>query len=647
MAEKKYLDNSGLSQFWQLIKSKIPTLYASSKSAGGPADKAVSIPFGQVDSTSTSTAFTATVNGITELRDGVCVYLQNGVVTSASGCTLDINNLGAKPMYASNAAASGVAKVFSSSYTMLFVYNSSRIEGGCWDMYYGYDSNSNTIGYQLRTNSTSLPMAQKVYRYRLLFTSADGTHWVGANTSTSTNATAKRTPNQTKIDPFGKIVYYGYTSAIDADTAPGASYMWSQYVATLGYSFNSTGEALELTYPRPVYIKCAPQADGSAIIDSTTPYVQALPSTADGKIYIFLGVAVSETTVEIVPEHPIYCYRNGRLQLWTGIQQEIDALTIPSNLSDLNNDAGYVTSSEIPVTSVNGQTGAVTLTIPSNAADVGALPSNTTYVTSVNGSSGVVTLTIPSTAEDVGALPSNTTYVSSVNGSSGAVTVPIYDDTALSSRVSAIEALESGWNAKYIKPSNGIPASDLASGVIPDVSDVIRYSVQSLTTVQQAQARENINSDEIFVLKIFYDNSNQTYDWITNYSDWVAAQSKYKFFILALSTIEYVEYYYSYKTLRFNNMPLALFTQTNIISSDAIHLNGANINALYFVDTDNMYDTIVTATFPIASTDYVQNAVLDKITSPSAPNDGDFLTWSSSASAWIAKTLASWTGGSY
>lgn len=50
---------------------------------------------------------------------------------------------------------------------------------------------------------------------------------------------------------------------------------------------------------------------------------------------------------------------------------------IPSKTSDLTNDSGFVNSSgaasAAPVQSVNGQTGAVTLTIPSNAADVGAV----------------------------------------------------------------------------------------------------------------------------------------------------------------------------------------------------------------------------------------------------------------------------------
>lgn len=280
------------------------------------------IPFGHVDAGSSATVMTATVDGVTELSDGVAAYIMNGVVTSASGFTLNVNGLGAKPVYSSLAAESRSTTIFNANYTMLFVYNSSRVEGGCWDVFYGYDSNTNTIGYQLRTNSMTLPMSDTCYRYRLLFTSVDGTKWVPANTSTSTNATASRAVCQTPINPFGRIVYYGYTTALKVTASehpsPGTAYLWSQYVVTLGYSFNRTGAALTLTNPAPVYIKAAPQNDGSAILDDTTPYVQALPSTEDGKIYIYLGTAVSATQVEIVPEHPVYQFKDGRVKLWTG-----------------------------------------------------------------------------------------------------------------------------------------------------------------------------------------------------------------------------------------------------------------------------------------------------------------------------------------
>ena len=86
----------------------------------------------------------------------------------------------------------------------------------------------------------------------------------------------------------------------------------------LGYSFNRTGAALTLTVEAPVYVKCAPQADGSAIMDATTPIVQALPTTADGKIYIYLGLAYSATNIELQTNHPVYWHDGTGVRLWTG-----------------------------------------------------------------------------------------------------------------------------------------------------------------------------------------------------------------------------------------------------------------------------------------------------------------------------------------
>lgn len=64
-------------------------------------------------------------------------------------------------------------------------------------------------------------------------------------------------------------------------------------------------------------------------------------------------------------------YSNGTLTL------SFDG-TIPTKTSDLTNDSGFVdasaAASAAPVQSVNGQTGTVSLSIPSSAADVGAIP---------------------------------------------------------------------------------------------------------------------------------------------------------------------------------------------------------------------------------------------------------------------------------
>jgi len=136
----KYIDESGLGYLWGKIKSLL---------AGGTSQKAQSIPFGEVDSTSTATAFTATVEGITALEDGVCCYLKNTVITSAAATaapkcwTLDINNLGAKPVYVTTAAATFSTSQFTLNYKFLFTYDSSLDDGdGGW--YIGLLYNTNT-----------------------------------------------------------------------------------------------------------------------------------------------------------------------------------------------------------------------------------------------------------------------------------------------------------------------------------------------------------------------------------------------------------------------------------------------------------------------------------------------------------------------
>jgi len=278
------------------------------------------IPYGECDSTSTATAFTATVDGITSLYDGVTVMLRNGVVTSASGFTININGLGAKPVYNNMATGNPVTPtnptrdttIFNINYTMLLVYDSNIVSGGGWICYRGYDANTNTIGYQLRTNSGNLPSSDAGAKYRLWLTSADGTKWVPINTSTSTNATTARTLNTRPIDPFGPIVYDSTNGAVTSGSRPPVATLWQQYALTVGYSY-----VLSMTAWKPVYLQATPQADGSAVMNALT---QTLPSSKDGKIYIYLGIAYSETAMELRAEHPVYWHDGTGIRIWSGAE---------------------------------------------------------------------------------------------------------------------------------------------------------------------------------------------------------------------------------------------------------------------------------------------------------------------------------------
>ena len=275
------------------------------------------ISYGVVDNNSTATAFTATVPGLTSLTDGATVMLKNGVITSAEGFTINVNGLGAKPVYSNMGAATAETTIFNVNYTMLFVYDSTRVSGGCWVCYRGYDSNTNTIGYQIRTNSSVFTASDKGYRYRIWLQTADG-QLMPVNTSTSTNATANRSTamNTRKFVLGGKIVYNSKKADYSANTALPADTMWQQYNLTLGYSFNNSGAALTLTSGSPVYMVCTD--DGTGLGQLTSPYyTQTLPNSADGKLYVFLGLATGATTMELALEHPIFEYRNGAVGLWS------------------------------------------------------------------------------------------------------------------------------------------------------------------------------------------------------------------------------------------------------------------------------------------------------------------------------------------
>lgn len=464
--------------------------------------RALGIPFAQVDSTSTATAFTAQIPGITSYYDGLIVMLKNGVVTSTTNFTININGLGGKPVYTNLAAATRDTTIFNVNYTMLFVYDSTRVSGGGWVCYRGYDANTNTIGYQLRTNSTVMNVSDTARYYKLYFTSADGTMWVPASVNSTNNATSARAVNQRPINPFGRIVYTSANTSYTAGSNLAATTIWDQYAITLGYSFNRTGAALTLTVEAPVYVKCAPQSDGSAIMDADTPIVQALPSTDDGKIYIFLGVAYSATAIELVPHHPVYYYKDGAIRLWTNAAAGLSSVawddvtdkptfatvatsgdyddlnnkptipTVPTNVSAFTNDAGYLTS--YTETDPTVPAWAKAANKPSyTASEVGALPSTTTIPTasttnpSMDGTASYGSGTSYARSNHVH--PTDTSRQATLVSGTNIKTI---NSTSLlgSGNISVQATLVSGTNIKTVNGNSLLGSGNLAISGLPSVT---------------------------------------------------------------------------------------------------------------------------------------------------------------------------------
>jgi len=137
---------------------------------------------------------------------------------------------------------------------------------------------------------------------------------------------------------------------------------------------------------------------------------------------------------------------NGQTGVVTLTASDVSALASGDNVSELVNDSGYLTSA--PVTSVNTLTGAVNLT----AADVGAL----------------------ATGDNVSALINDSGYltsapVSSVNGQTGVVTLTASD----------VSALASGDNVSELVNDSGYLTSTLSADIIVDTDGAYDLGTES------------------------------------------------------------------------------------------------------------------------------------------------------------------------
>lgn len=89
------------------------------------------VPYAITQSSSTTTAFTCESDRINELTEGTCIYVINAQPSASDAFSLNVNSLGAKPVYYTTGSR---AKEFDANEGAFFVYNTQRQPGGCWDM---------------------------------------------------------------------------------------------------------------------------------------------------------------------------------------------------------------------------------------------------------------------------------------------------------------------------------------------------------------------------------------------------------------------------------------------------------------------------------------------------------------------------------
>lgn len=153
---------------------------------------------------------------------------------------------------------------------------------------------------------------------------------------------------------------------------------------------------------------------------------------------------------------------------------------IPTAVSELENDAGYITAAQAPVQSVNGQTGAVTISVPTKTSDLtndsGYITVSDVPVESVNGQTGVVQLT----ASDVGAISTSnisqtigtsTTKVPSEKAVSDALAAGGHGDMLKSVYDADNAVADAGGIAEYVSANGGKIDTIKVNGTAQTITD--------------------------------------------------------------------------------------------------------------------------------------------------------------------------------
>ena len=113
--------------------------------------------------------------------------------------------------------------------------------------------------------------------------------------------------------------YYNYKSGVNTST------IYDAYPVDLRYSTNC---ASTLISQRPVYIVGTVENDGLFHLDVSQWYTQTEPTYADGKVYVYVGMAYSSYQVWLSTENPAYMFYNSEFILYDKAQtlQNINSL---------------------------------------------------------------------------------------------------------------------------------------------------------------------------------------------------------------------------------------------------------------------------------------------------------------------------------
>ena len=390
-----------------------------------------------MDSTSTSTAFTATADGVTALYDGLTILLKNTVVASASGCTLNLNGLGAKSILASLNSGT-ITTQWALNSTYMFMYNATEDK---WEIYQGYNTDDvyTNRPYYYRLTTT----VNGIKQYSLFLRTANGLY----SSITTNSGTGNKTFSTTTYFDFTKVLYFNGSSNIAAGSmvanntvAFSASSVNTRYSA----SKVTTTDTSSLEANKPVYMVFN-KPTVTEIIANGTPYVATLASVstagpytqdpfsveyAANYIYVYLGMMRDTYRMELVLQNTAYMIQGSTLVPYypdyipeSGTAASATDATYTLYLGtplvcDANDTASVANNTNVVVSSFNigSKTPGKYIIIASIKYPAGSSSSNQWRYSQISTSSGATDDPISTQFLDNISMPGNSQYVAHLMG---------------------------------------------------------------------------------------------------------------------------------------------------------------------------------------------------------------------------------------
>jgi hypothetical protein len=276
-----------------------------------------------------TTAAKTTVESVT-FENGTVYNVNFTLGTSVSNATLNGVNIQLGTTNVSTTTLSTGA----SPVVIPMRYNSSTNK---LNIYGSHRTADSTEDYNLRWEN-SVQAGEQITQRKIIMEGVDGKFYpLTIGNTTATNKTVST--QEFRLD--GTILVYNTTTTIAANGIFTNVYV-SEYLTTTNYTFNQSSGFIAY---RSVYLVGTVNSNGNFVLDNTTLtswLTQTLPTTDDGKVYIYLGITNNTTTAfRLDAIHPIYQYKNGRLQLYSGYSTFSDLATT-SNSTDLLNRNGLL-----------------------------------------------------------------------------------------------------------------------------------------------------------------------------------------------------------------------------------------------------------------------------------------------------------------